>query len=236
MMNEEELKSILLQYNNEHKDSQISFYTTNDISERVNLCGIIYAKQVIKGRWLELEPMLIQNPILSIRYAQEVIKGRWIEAEQYIHKEPYYIVQYTQDVIKERWLEIEEILQNAQDLQYWNKYLMSFPDAQDYDDNTPCVIYDVAISDISNKITNEQLKQLVKILFKEQLDQINVDLVIYWLTKFIEGRVMCNKYIKELIEQEHVTTFIDIETIKNLSFEEFCEIFKIFCPVYSDFN
>jgi hypothetical protein len=40
-----------------------------------------YARDVIKGRWPEAEPVIRSDPEWAYRYALNVIKGRWPEAE-----------------------------------------------------------------------------------------------------------------------------------------------------------
>ena len=52
------------------------------------LAAVFYAKDVIKGRWREAEPFILEsnNPLIKFLYAKDVIKGRWYEAEPYIVK------------------------------------------------------------------------------------------------------------------------------------------------------
>lgn len=40
-----------------------------------------YAMNVIKGRWVESEPIILESDRLILKYAVKVIKGRWLEAE-----------------------------------------------------------------------------------------------------------------------------------------------------------
>jgi len=82
-----------------------------------------YAKDVIKGRWPEAEPYIIQGAksiiqsgksmsdsigiSILVGYARDVIGGRWPEAEPVIMKNPEYAYQYARDVIEGRWPEAE---------------------------------------------------------------------------------------------------------------------------------
>ncbi len=49
-------------------------------------CAFRYARDVIKGRWPEVEPIIMKSPRFSYCYARGVIKGRFIEAEPYIQR------------------------------------------------------------------------------------------------------------------------------------------------------
>ena len=53
--------------------------------------AIHYAKMVIKGRWPEVERILLSGDFdyMCYLYAKDVIKGRWIEAEPVIMKNIY---------------------------------------------------------------------------------------------------------------------------------------------------
>lgn len=54
-----------------------------------------YAKDVIKGRWLEAEPYIMTGRIsVCLFYAQNVIRGRWPEAEHLILSEHNKLVNF----------------------------------------------------------------------------------------------------------------------------------------------
>ena len=44
----------------------------------------LYARDIIKGRWPEAEPVIMTDPNLAYWYAKNIIEGRWPEAEKYI--------------------------------------------------------------------------------------------------------------------------------------------------------
>jgi len=79
---------------------------------RQRLAGLFdYAKEVIKGRWPEAEPYLINNWHWSLRYAKEIIKGRWYEAEPIIlQSDTPRLCEYARDAIKGRWPEAEPLI------------------------------------------------------------------------------------------------------------------------------
>lgn len=43
-----------------------------------------FAKDVIKGRWPEAEPYIMQDDMTAFYYARDVIKGRWPVADSII--------------------------------------------------------------------------------------------------------------------------------------------------------
>jgi len=69
-----------------------------------------YARDIIKGRWLEAEPIIAKSPTWAYNYARDVIKGEWPEAEPFIAKSPTWAYNYARDVIKGRWPEAEPII------------------------------------------------------------------------------------------------------------------------------
>jgi len=80
--------------------------------------AMVYAKNVIKGRWPEAEPYIMKNASAAVAYARYVIKGRWPEAEPYIMKNvvdvsAYAAYTYAKDVIKGRWPEAEPIIMKS---------------------------------------------------------------------------------------------------------------------------
>lgn len=77
-----------------------------------------YAKDIIKGRWPEAEPVLAQHPGWAREYARNVIKGRWPEAEPVIASDPDWAHLYAKDVLHRRF-----ILAEASDLITSTSYL-----------------------------------------------------------------------------------------------------------------
>jgi len=49
-----------------------------------------YSKDMICGRWLEAEPMIMTSPAYAYFYSRDVIKGRWPEAEPAIMRHYSY--------------------------------------------------------------------------------------------------------------------------------------------------
>lgn len=84
---------------------------------------IEYISKLI-GRWPELEDTMLKyaNIRFPILYARDIIKGRWSELEQKFLKplldnHQYYVLQhygiYIREVIKGRWPELEELINNV---------------------------------------------------------------------------------------------------------------------------
>ena len=79
-----------------------------------------YAKEVIKGRWIEMEPYIMREPYYIYNYARNVMHGRWVEAEQYIMKSPPWACQYAVYIIEDRWEEAEQYI--IKDNDWWKQY------------------------------------------------------------------------------------------------------------------
>lgn len=83
-----------------------------------------YAKEVMKGRWLEAESNLAKDAEYSYIYAREVIKGRFHEAEPTIKANTQYAYQYARDCIKGRW---EDPLVELRILEYGSFHIRGRP-------------------------------------------------------------------------------------------------------------
>ena len=66
-----------------------------------------YAKNVIKDRWPEAEPVIAKDPKLGYWYARFVIEDRWPEAEPAIATDHNLASMYAKHIIKGRWPEGE---------------------------------------------------------------------------------------------------------------------------------
>ena len=69
-----------------------------------------YAFNIIKGRWPDVESIIMKDPESAYLYARFIIWGRWPEAEPYIMKNPRSACLYACSIIKGRWPEVEDIL------------------------------------------------------------------------------------------------------------------------------
>ena len=78
-----------------------------------------YAKYVIKGRWREAEPHIMKDPWAAAQYAIGVIQGRWPEAEPYIMENPWAALVYAREVIKGRWREAEPYIMKDREIAQW---------------------------------------------------------------------------------------------------------------------
>jgi len=79
-----------------------------------------YARDMICGRWLEAEPIIMTYPEYAYFYSRDVIRGRCPEAEPIIMTYPEYAYFYSRDVIKGRWPEVEQAIMNH--YSYWRFY------------------------------------------------------------------------------------------------------------------
>jgi len=83
-------------------------YQNMKISKMTPESAYMYAKDIIKGRWVEAESIIKQEPEYAFFYALDVIKGRWVEAESIIKQNPRYAYDYARDVLKCSWEELEK--------------------------------------------------------------------------------------------------------------------------------
>lgn len=83
-----------------------------------------YARDIIKGRWIEAEPYIMKGTYFAYWYAKMIIKGRWLEAEPYIMKIATIATWYATGIIKGRWIEAESYIKK--DLFQWVQYVEVF--------------------------------------------------------------------------------------------------------------
>lgn len=73
----------------------------------------LHARDILRGRWKEKEPYILQEPHIAVAYAKQIINGRWPELERVLlsgEARVEYLVDYALDVIKGRWPEAEPII------------------------------------------------------------------------------------------------------------------------------
>jgi hypothetical protein len=79
----------------------------------------LYDHDVIKGRWPEAEPFIMQDPEWAYYYACFIINGRWREAEPYILKNPEWAYYYARHAINGRWREAEPFIMKDPEWAKW---------------------------------------------------------------------------------------------------------------------
>lgn len=78
-----------------------------------------YARDVIKGRWVEAEEYIKWDPKWAFYYALDVIGDRWVEAEECIMRDSKCAYKYAYNVLKDRWVEGEEFIKRNPGCAYW---------------------------------------------------------------------------------------------------------------------
>ena len=69
-----------------------------------------YAKDVVKGRVPELEPLILTDSKAVHNYLYYVVKNRWPEAEEIIStSDPSDVYLYASEFLKDRWINIPDI-------------------------------------------------------------------------------------------------------------------------------
>jgi len=105
----------------------------------------LYIFRVIKGRWPEVEPTIMEDPESAYDYARLIIKDRWPEAEPYIKKNIGYYKQYYDEFIRGK------ILKSDNELKKMTKRKRA-----EY-------LYDYAINSKSRKRLDKKYEDIIKI-------------------------------------------------------------------------
>jgi len=130
-----------------------------------------YAREVIKGRWPEAEPLIMKDPGTAYNYANRVIRARWPEAEPYIMKNPEWACYYARDVIQGRWPAAEPYIR--QDPRLAREYKRHFKIQDDLKENDDDLFAD------SDRLTNPVMMARVLIQVAEEFEY-RADRVSSW--------------------------------------------------------
>jgi hypothetical protein len=85
---------------------------TTDYNTVYNI--ILYINRVIKGRWLEAEPLIVKDTNAMLRYAEKYVRGPWPEVEQTIlRSNSETIFAYITRVLKGPWPRFERAVLKA---------------------------------------------------------------------------------------------------------------------------
>lgn len=94
------------------------------------LYAYLYARDLIKDRWIEAEPVILTDANYCCYYSLMVIKGRWIDAERIIYTNAYASFLYSINILQERWYEAEPFIKNNSLV--WLDYSKFFNIKQEY--------------------------------------------------------------------------------------------------------
>ena len=94
-----------------------------------------YASLILKGRWFEAEPYIMQDAYYAYHYARCIIKSRWLEAEPVIMRSGRWAYMYALIILERRWLEAEDFI--AADGWWVPEYIRDFREAIENDLNNP---------------------------------------------------------------------------------------------------
>jgi hypothetical protein len=89
---------------------------------------ILYAQEVLKGRWEEAEQYILQDTPSASRYAAEVLRQRWPELEDRImeRQDGWSAATYAINVLRQRWPAMEPYIMNYGIQQISNQYKKVF--------------------------------------------------------------------------------------------------------------
>lgn len=83
-----------------------------------------YADDIIHDRWPEAEPIIKKDYSAAYSYAYNILHDRWPEAEPYIMKDAFFAYYYARAVVKGRWKEAEPYIK--EDPEWWHTYKNTF--------------------------------------------------------------------------------------------------------------
>lgn len=96
---------------------------------------MVYARDVVKGRWPEAETAIIKDPDTAFAYVEQIIQVRWPEAEHLFVNDASLAFPYASRVIQGRWPEAElVILRSPQYSEAYTKKFLSKDDWEQYRD------------------------------------------------------------------------------------------------------
>lgn len=168
----------LLYYRNSHPVLSKLFATKEEqlLNKEDNDDLLTYAKYVVRGRWLELEKKISDNPkllyyyFLNIVYNNEELTNpavkptRYPEAEKTFIKDPDTAVKYAQFIIKGRWPEAEPTIMSnpeASRLYQLNVVKGSWPEYEQY-------LLDQAEQELSKTgFTKKSVSVITPIIFRK---------------------------------------------------------------------
>ena len=87
--------------------------------------AVHYADWVIRGRWLEAEPLILVDPESAARYAEKVLRQEWKEAEPVIVQSARAATRYASRVRRSRWLEAEPIIATSESAKYYARDVLA---------------------------------------------------------------------------------------------------------------
>lgn len=77
-----------------------NFYPIIHIIKKSTKWSFMYARDIIKGRWISGEEAIAKSSYYSYFYAKEIVKGRWSEGERAIMANNTHWHWYIDDVLK----------------------------------------------------------------------------------------------------------------------------------------
>ncbi len=93
-------------------ETEVSLDSINNMSPKE---AYDHACDVIGGRWLQGEHIIVKDSECAYKYAADIIKGRWPEGEQAIAKDPNWAYCYALNIVMGRFAEGESIIAESTD-------------------------------------------------------------------------------------------------------------------------
>ena len=139
--------------------------------------AVLYADWVIRGRWREAEPIIMQDAESAARYAEVVIRHRWKEAEPTIMQSAKAASIYASRVIRGRWREAEPIICKAEAARYYARDVLAGRWDKKVAAMCPCWLCFFAKSECGGKLPTD----LHNLMLLEAIKNVNDP----WVRKYL---------------------------------------------------
>ena len=74
----------------------------------------------------ELEDAIASNRVTADKYARNILGGRFLKGEAMILTDAYLAYWYAEHIVKERWLEAEDVIKRGSNSLWWDWYCEHF--------------------------------------------------------------------------------------------------------------
>jgi hypothetical protein len=140
--------------------------------------AVQYADWVIRGRWEDAEPMIMEDPEAAVRYSDKVLRQRWKEAEHVIVQSPKAATQYASRVLRERWREAEQLISGSESAKYYARNVLAGRWDEKVAAMCPCWIWHYVDNECDGTVPEELHDRMLGAYLEDPNDQ--------WVKKYFE--------------------------------------------------
>lgn len=123
--------------------------------------AVQYADWVIRGRWHDAEPMIMQDAEAAARYAETVLRQRWPEAEGVIIQSPRAATFYASRVLRDRWREAEPSICKSDSAKYYARDVLAGRWDEEVAAMCPCWLWHYAENECDGVLPDDLQNRMV---------------------------------------------------------------------------